>query len=95
MSSRAKGLIFLLLGIMLLFPGLGLAQKEAVVARLEGPINPATSSYVRRAIEIGEERSAEVIIIEIDTPGGLATSMKSIVKEIMNSRVPVITYVSP
>ncbi len=95
MSGRAKKLIFLLLGIVLLFPGLGLAQKEAVVARLEGPINPATSSYVRRALEIGEERNAEVIVIEIDTPGGLATSMKSIVKEIMNSRVPVITYVSP
>jgi len=73
----------------------GLCANKAVIASLEGPINPGTASFIKRAIEWAHEKKAEVIIIQIDTPGGLATSMKSIVKDIINSKVPVVSYVSP
>lgn len=75
--------------------GVGLCANEAVIVRLEGPINPGSASFIKRAIDWAHEKKAEVIIIEIDTPGGLATSMKSIVKDIMNSKIPVVSYVSP
>lgn len=87
--------LFLILWLIWIPAFSALAQREAFVARLEGPINPATASYVKRAIDAAEERKAEVLILEIDTPGGLVTSMKSIVKDIMNSKVPVVTYVAP
>lgn len=53
------------------------------------------ADYIERGIEQAEERNATAVIIQLDTPGGLDTSMRDIVQDIVNSRVPVVVYVSP
>ncbi len=58
-------------------------------------INPPVAEYIESAIEKSEEDGARCLIIELDTPGGLLSSTRTIVKKIMNSRVPVVTYVAP
>lgn len=63
--------------------------------RIDGPISPAASLYVRRAIGIAEESRAQALLINLDTPGGLDDSMRSIIQDIFASEVPVIVYVSP
>jgi membrane-bound serine protease (ClpP class) len=62
---------------------------------LSGVINPASAGFVVSAIEAARMERAECVIIQLDTPGGLMESMRSIVKAILASDVPVITYVAP
>lgn len=58
-------------------------------------IGPATDDYVERAIEMATQEHAALIIIRMDTPGGLDSAMRSIIKNITNSSVPVAVYVAP
>ncbi len=67
----------------------------AVIIELDGAINPGTALYVARGIEEAPDLDAELIVLHVDTPGGLASSMRTIVKSILNSPVPVAVYVSP
>ncbi len=69
--------------------------RELVMLEINGTINPATLDYIRTGIEESEKKSAEALIILLDTPGGLLTSTKEIVKLILNSPVPVVVYVYP
>ncbi len=71
------------------------AKKKAVLIKLEGAINPGSAGYVVRGIRYANNIGAELIIIQLDTPGGLASSMRQIIKAILNSRVPVVVYVAP
>ncbi len=68
---------------------------EIVVARMSGIIGPSSARFMVEAIGRAEERGAECVIIEMDTPGGLDESMRVIVKKIMGARVPVVVYVAP
>ena len=68
---------------------------EVVVARMTGIIGPSSARFMVEAIGRAEERGAECVIIEMDTPGGLDESMRQIVKKIMASKVPVVVYVAP
>lgn len=70
-------------------------KKDILIIKVDGIINPVASEYIHNSIKKATEIDAEALIIELDTPGGLDTSMRSIVKDIMGSRVPVIVYVSP
>jgi membrane-bound serine protease (ClpP class) len=63
--------------------------------RIEGPIDPAVALYVHRGIAIAEESHAVAVMILLETPGGLDDSMRSIIKDILQSTVPVIVYVWP
>lgn len=58
-------------------------------------IGPATDDYVERAFETAASRQSQLIIIRMDTPGGLDTAMRGIIKNISNSRIPVVSYVAP
>ena len=69
--------------------------KQIDVIDIDGPINPVTAEYFIKSIDEAESGSAECLIVQMDTPGGLDLSMRSIIKKIFASRVPVIVYVAP
>ena len=69
--------------------------NNAFVIELEGAISPGTATFVTRGMEKAHEQGAVLIVIRLDTPGGLASSMRTIIKEILNSSIPVIVYVAP
>jgi len=62
---------------------------------IEDVIGPATDDYIERALDSAAEAQAELVLIRMDTPGGLDTAMRGIIKNITNSSVPVATYVAP
>lgn len=65
------------------------------IIELEGSINPATADFVARGLKTANGRGAILAIIQMDTPGGLASSMRTMVKAILNSPIPVVVYVGP
>ncbi|SED91802.1 membrane-bound serine protease (ClpP class) [Rhizobiales bacterium GAS191] len=67
----------------------------ALMVEIEGPIGPATVSYVQDALAVAAKRNAEVVILRLNTPGGLVTSMREIIADVLKSPVPVIGYVAP
>ena len=71
------------------------AGGAATVIELDGPIAPAMSRYVAQAMSDAVVRHSAVIILQMDTPGGLDTSMRAIIKAILASPIPVVTYVAP
>jgi len=71
------------------------ARPEVDVLTLESAIQPISSEVIRDAIGRAEKAKREALVIRLDTPGGLDTSMRDIIKRILVSEVPVIVYVSP
>ena len=71
------------------------AKGKALVIELEGAINPASAMVLARGMEKARETGASLVIIRLDTPGGLGSSMRTMVKSIMNSQIPVVVWVGP
>ncbi len=71
------------------------AQARVNLIAIDGAINPAADDFVRTSIATSARDGAEALVIELDTPGGLLTSAKSIVKAILGAPLPVIVYVAP
>jgi membrane-bound serine protease (ClpP class) len=65
------------------------------LATFEGVINPVTAEYINSVLSQAQEGGATAVVIQLDTPGGLDTSMRLIIKDITSSAVPVIVYVAP
>jgi membrane-bound serine protease (ClpP class) len=71
------------------------APAPVAVMEMEGAITPVTVRLVATAVERAQSERAQALILQLDTPGGLERSMRSIVQTILNSEVPVIVYVAP
>ncbi len=72
------------------------AQNNAIyLLKVEGIINPATAGYITKGIEKAEKEGGACLVIQMDTPGGLMESMRSIVKRMLTARIPIIVYVAP
>ena len=70
-------------------------QSRIDVLKVKGTINPVLVDYIARGIDNAAFEGAQAVIIQMDTPGGLDTAMRDIIQSIVNSRIPVIVYVSP
>ena len=69
--------------------------RPALMIEIDGAIGPATARYVKEALTTAGERRGEVVILRLNTPGGLATSMREIIADVLGSSVPVVGYVAP
>ncbi len=70
-------------------------QSSALVFEIKGAIGPGISDFIRRGLEKAEKTQARLVIFQLDTPGGLDLAMRDIIKNILTSTVPVVTYVAP
>lgn len=76
-------------------PGVALRAGKVLLAKVNGAISPVTAKFITEAIERAETEEAVCLIIELDTPGGLDDSMRTIIKRMFVSKVPVVVYVAP
>ncbi|MFP4043752.1 MAG: nodulation protein NfeD, partial [Rhodosalinus sp.] len=90
-----------MLTLALLLGALGLAAQErqapapAMVLEFDGPVSPASADYITRALSDAAERELPLVVLRMNTPGGLDSSMREIISAILASPVPVASYVSP
>jgi len=82
-------------GGVLLGASAGDSRKTALLLNVADSIGPATGDYIIRGIRRAEREGVELMILKLDTPGGLDSTMRDIVKAVLASEVPVVTYVHP
>jgi len=73
----------------------GAAAGLALTIEIEGAIGPATARHVKESLAIAAERRADLVILRLNTPGGLVTSMREIIADVLASPIPVVGYVAP
>ena len=98
--ARLKKFIYLLLPLifavfLLSFATANTVGSHVMLLTIDEAIGPATDDYIERALEAAASQRAELVVIRMDTPGGLDSAMRGIIKNITNSAVPVASFVSP
>ena len=81
--------------LLMVWPANAFGSDGIIVVKIEGAINPVVAEFVANEIRSANTSSEELIVIRMDTPGGLDTSMRKIIKAIQSSKVPVASFVSP
>ena len=95
-----KSALFFIGLLMLLLPGSAAvlpaaASGDIYIIKVNAGIGPGVADFITSSITTANEQGAAILIIELDTPGGLAESMRTIVKAILASKIPIAVYVSP
>ncbi|QIO33609.1 NfeD family protein [Bradyrhizobium sp. 1(2017)] len=70
-------------------------SRLALIVSIDGAVGPASASYVKEALAKASERRAEVVVLRMNTPGGLNSSMREIIADVLASSIPVVGYVAP
>ena len=81
--------------LVLIFGNLVAEGNAALLLKVKGGVGPAVAEYIAQGITQAEKTHANIIVIQLDTPGGLDKSMREIIQSILSSKIPVATYVSP
>jgi membrane-bound serine protease (ClpP class) len=81
--------------IALVFCAVALHAAQVGLIKIDGPIGPATANYISRSLDVAANQNDECLIIQLNTPGGLASSMNDIIESFYSSRIPTVVYVSP
>jgi membrane-bound serine protease (ClpP class) len=71
------------------------ARRSAIMIEIRDAIGPATSDYFTRSLKIAGERQAQLFIVQLDTPGGLDSAMRDMIRAVLASPIPVVLYVAP
>jgi membrane-bound serine protease (ClpP class) len=88
--------VFLSLFIVSAWISIISAQNNVIyLLKIDGIINPATAGYITKGIDKAEKEGASCLVLQMDTPGGLMESMRSIVKRMLTAQIPIIVYVAP
>lgn len=103
MLIKMMNRLLILASLLALLPTVLMATDDAgpqrlphgVMVDITGPIGPATSNHVVRAIHQAESEQAALLVLRMDTPGGLDSAMRDIIKAVLNAQVPVASFVAP
>ena len=93
-----KGRAVIALSVLFFSCHIGLSRAEpslVVTAAYEGVINPVAAEYLHEAIAHAEQERAQLLVFQLDTPGGLDTSMRLMIKDITGAQLPIVVYVAP
>ncbi|WFU76686.1 nodulation protein NfeD [Bradyrhizobium sp. CB2312] len=95
-----KAALVAAIGVAALMCGLRPSPAEensrlALIVSIDGAIGPASASYVKEALAKASERRAEIVLLRMNTPGGLNSSMREIIADVLASPIPVVGYVAP
>ena len=89
-------LLVLIVGLLIARPETAQAVTGSVlVLEVEGVINPFTARYLERGLRLAEQQGAQVLVVTLDTPGGLESSMREMVQMLLQASVPTVVYVTP
>jgi membrane-bound serine protease (ClpP class) len=93
---KANLACWVIAGLLMLGPGPALGEaNDVLIVRVADAISPATADFIHQGLEQAAKMRAGLVVIELDTPGGLAESMRQIVQDILGSSVPVAVFVHP